>query len=196
MSPHDVAEEWKSESDIQDKSADIENVWNSGSENNEGPDDVADVWESGSDDNTDKVPTNPSNLLPNASYAEVVVLPPQMADAVEPSASSIAGLTQSNDTVADVADEWESDDDEKKSPSKIQPSDRTSEVDWESASDEQPSANDIHSSPITINSQVMVSPSRITIPCDNSYRLYGPDDFDNLQDHMFEDKDSDSDSSY
>jgi hypothetical protein len=196
VSAHDVADEWKSDSDIQDKSADIENVWNTGSDNNEGTDDVANVWESGSDDNNDKDPTNPSDVLPNASYGDVVVLPAQMADAVEPSASSTARLTQSNDTVADVADEWESDEDENKSPSQIQPSDRTSEVDWESASDEQPSANEIHSSPIRINSQVMVSPSRITIPCDNSYRLYGPDDFSNLQDHMFENKDSDSDSSY
>ena len=79
---------------------------------------------------------------------------------------------------------------------------------------------DIPTSQIPVNSRLMVSPSRITIPTAHpifplsdvwpdlntpvlppsvppagSFRRFGPEDFKNLQDHMFEDGDSDSESS-
>jgi hypothetical protein len=100
------------------------------------------------------------------------------------------------------------------------------EDEWISASDDElPTAGDSnYSSQPTVNSQVMVSPSRITmqnviapfplsdlwpdldsqdrsahrnstleIPAPGSFRQYGPEDFKNLTDCMFEDKLSESD---
>ena len=65
------------------------------------------------------------------------------------------------------------------------------EDDWVSASDTE---SDFPSSQPTVNSQMMVvSQSRITLP--TTFRQYGPEDFSNLQDHMFEDKLSDSEDS-
>ena len=67
---------------------------------------------------------------------------------------------------------------------------RVPEDEWVSATE---SDSDFMSSQPTVNSQMMVSQSRITLP--STYRQYGPEDFSNLQDHMFEDKLSDSEDS-
>jgi hypothetical protein len=98
---------------------------------------------------------------------------------------------------------------------------------WDPASEQENSEADseINSSVPTANSQLMVSPSRITIPVGNRpfllsdvwpdldtevptnapnssldtpaqipFRRFGPEDFPHLQDHMFEDANSDSES--
>jgi hypothetical protein len=73
---------------------------------------------------------------------------------------------------------------------------------WVSASDTESNiqSSQPQSSQPTINSQLMVSPSRITYSRDsialpNTFRQYGPQDFTYLQDHMFEEKLSDSEDS-
>ena len=91
---------------------------------------------------------------------------------------------------------------------------------WNGDEDAEINNGDIPTSQISVNSRLMVSPSRITIPTGHpifplsdvwpdlnipelppnvppagSYRRFGPEDFQNLQDHMFEDRDSDSESS-
>lgn len=110
--------------------------------------------------------------------------------------------------VIGVEDQWDSDtsaNEAKEGP----------EDEWASASDDdQEAATDMQSSPLTVTSQLMVSPSRITLsrssvplpdawppisPTDpnrvGQFRRYGPEDFTNLHDHMFEDLHSDSDGS-
>ena len=185
FSPH-VEDIWESRNDDNPMAAGVEDVWETDNEDEPLADGVEDVWET---ENEDEPPADGVENVWEYDHKDEL-----LANGVE----DIWVSDHDTEPTADgVENNWESD----------------HEDELESASDE-----------VEANSQFVVSQSRITIdnagpsfplsdvwpdldssiaptnstletPAPGSFRRYQEEDFSNLQDHMIEDKPSDSDSS-
>jgi hypothetical protein len=168
---------------------------------------IEDLWE-------------PENVI-NSKQIEDVWESEASAEAIEDIWESEKDSTPPPEMGSPSIDEvWESDHNQENPPEEIEDL-------WEPASEQENSEaeSENNSSVPTANSQLMASPSRITIPVSNRlfalsdvwpdldmevpnnapdspletpapipFRRYGPEDFPYLQDHMFEDENSDSES--
>ena len=193
----------------------VEDVWLSQSEDDirDDPLPVEDMWES---DTPEEVPPANEQIPPANEEIDTVVMPVEDIWESDHSDNDDVSATTPPTGVEDI---W---------PSDSEGDHKEIEHIWPSASD---SSDRCDSTQPTVNSQVMVSPSRITIqncntplllsdtwpepdldnpspenittpgssldtPAPVSYRHYGPEDFTNLRDYMFEEKGSDTESSY
>jgi len=179
----DIADKWSSDGDKNGSQTSNNNVPSSR--------DIADEWETDSGNGSADSQTN------------------DMAS--RPVLDNLNSASERNDPASRIAEEWESASDEDKgSIADVWSSADTNQREGNSA-DEWTTASQDDSSQPTVNSQLAVSPSRITIrPSDTSFILsqdwpyhtseappnttsevpvisrYGPEHFQFLQDHMFE----------